>query len=103
MTPLGLVLFLTGVFAIRQVGGFALASLLGDSELATRLLNLLPMSIVAAVIAAQVFTAGRTLVLDARVVGLAVAVVLSWRKLPIGLVVIAAAGATAATRALGWG
>lgn len=103
MTPLALGLFLLGVFAIRQFGGFALAGLLGDSELAARLLNLLPMAIVAAVIASQIFTTGRNLVLDARIVGLVVAVILSWKKLPIGLVVIFAAAATAGVRAAGWG
>ncbi len=103
MTAAALVAFLLGVFAIRQFGGFALAGLLGDSEWATRLLNLMPMAVVSAVIATQIFTAGRSIVVDARVVGLAVAVVLSWRKLPIGVVVIAAAGATAGVRSLGWG
>ncbi|MDA3039385.1 MAG: AzlD domain-containing protein, partial [Actinomycetota bacterium] len=67
------------------------------------LLTLLPLSIVASVVAVQVATTGRTVVLDARVVGVGLAAVLAWKRVPLGVVVLAAAGATAATRAAGWG
>lgn len=103
MTPVGLLLFIVGLFVLRMAGGFVLAGLIGDSELWKRLLNLLPLSLVSAVVATQVFTTSGALVLDARVVGIAVAIGLSLRRAPLAVVVIAAAGATAATRALGWG
>lgn len=103
MTPLGLVLFVTGLFALRMFGGFGLSSLIGDSEFWNRLLNLLPVSLVSAVVATQVFTTSGVLVVDARVVGIAVAIGLSLRRAPLAVVVVAAAAATAGTRALGWG
>ena len=56
MTPAGLVLFVVGLFALRMFGGFGLASLIGDSEFWNRLLTLLPLSLVSAVVATQVFT-----------------------------------------------
>jgi branched-subunit amino acid transport protein len=103
MTAIGLVLFVVGLFALRMFGGFGLASLIGDSEFWKRLLNLLPLSLVSAVVATQVFTTSGSLVIDARVVGIGVAIVLSLRRAPLAVVVIAAAAATAGTRALGWG
>lgn len=103
MTPTGLVLFVVGLFVLRMFGGFALAGLIGDSERWQRLLSLLPLSLVSAVVATQVFTTSGALVVDARVVGIGVAIGFSLRGAPLAVVVIAAAAATAATRALGWG
>ena len=103
MSPIGLGLFLVGLFALRMFGGFGLAGLIGDSPFWKRLLTLLPLSLVSAVVATQVFTTGGSLVIDARVVGITVAIGLSLRKAPLALVVVGAAAATAGTRALGWG
>lgn len=103
MTPVGLVLFVVGLFTLRMVGGFGLASLIGDSDFWNRLLTLLPLSLVSAVVATQVFTTAGSIVVDARVVGIAVAIALSVRKAPMALVVVGAAAATAGVRALGWG
>lgn len=103
MTPVGLVLFVVGLFVLRMFGGFGLASLIGTSEFWNRLLTLLPLSLVSAVVGTQVFTTAGALVVDARVVGMAVAVGLSVRKAPLALVVVGAAATTAGVRALGWG
>ena len=103
MTVAGLLLFLGGVFGLRVFGAFGLGGLIGDNERWTRLLALLPLSIVASVVAVQTFTVGRTVVVDARVVGVAVAAVASWKRLPLGVVVVAAAAATALVRQAGWG
>lgn len=103
MTWLGLMIFLGGVFATRMFGGFGLGALIGDSETWTRLLTLLPLAIVSSVVAVQVATTGRDVVLDARVVGVGLAAILAWRRVPLALVVMAAAAATALTRAAGWG
>lgn len=103
MTVVGLFLFLAGVLALRMLGGFALAGLIGESVFWRRLLDLLPLSLVSAVVATQVFTTAGKLVLDARVVGILVAVGLSLRRAPLAVIVVAAAASTAAVRALGWG
>ncbi|MGI9614972.1 MAG: AzlD domain-containing protein [Acidimicrobiales bacterium] len=103
MTAVGLVLFLVGLFFLRMFGGFVLGGLIGDSDFWKRLLNLLPLSLVSAVVATQVFITSGSLVIDARVVGIGVAIALSLRRAPLAVVVIGAAAATAGTRALGWG
>ena len=53
--------------------------------------------------ATQVFTTAGSLVIDARIVGIVVAIALSVRRAPLAVVVVGAALATAGTRALGWG
>lgn len=103
MTVVGLALFLIGVLALRMTGGFVLGGLLSGDDRATRVLVLMPLSIVAAVIAVQTFAVRDQLVVDARIVGMGVAAVLSWRRVPMGIVVVIAACATALVRLAGWG
>jgi hypothetical protein len=103
MSAAGLLLFLGGVFGLRLLGGFGLGGLLGTDERWTRLLTLLPLSIVSAVMAVQTFTTRQSIVLDARAVGVGVAAVASWRRLPLGVVVVLAAATTALVRQTGWG
>jgi len=103
VTPVGLALFLVGVAALRLTGGFALGGVIAGNDRVTRLLLLMPLSIVAAVISVQTFTTKAHLVLDARIAGMAVAAALAWRKVPMGVVVVIAAGVTALVRAAGWG
>ena len=103
MTVVGLLAFLGGVFALRMTGGFLLGGLMAGNERATRVLILMPLSIVAAVIAVQTFTTKASVVIDARVVGMAVAAALAWRRVPMGVVVVIAACTTALVRLTGWG
>lgn len=103
MSALGMLLFLGGVFGLRMLGGFGLGSLLGGDERWTRLLTLLPLSIVSAVMAVQTFTTRQSIVLDARAVGVGVAAIAAWRRMPLGVVVVLAAATTALVRQLGWG
>jgi hypothetical protein len=103
MSPLGALLFIGGVFILRMVGGFALAGALAEDERVARLLLLMPLAIVSAVVAVQTFTTKTSIVLDARVVGVGLAAVLAWRRVPMGVVVVLAAAATALVRVAGWG
>ena len=59
-----------------------------------------PLAIIAAVIALQAGTASGSLELDARIVGVAAAGVCAWRRLPLVVIVVVAAGVTAALRAV---
>jgi hypothetical protein len=79
------------------VGGRVLARRPALARLAT----LIPAAVVMAVIVQLTLGVGRSLVIDARVVGMSVAAALVWRRAPFVLVVVAAAAATAAVRALG--
>ena len=65
-----------------------------------RCLLLIPAALLAALITKDVFTTGRELTLDARVVGLLTAVVLSWRRAPFAVTVFVGVGATALVRAV---
>lgn len=68
-----------------------------------RIATYMTVALLFALFAVQAFTAGRSLVIDARVAGVAVAAVLLWRRAPFIVVVIAAGAVAAGVRALGWG
>jgi branched-subunit amino acid transport protein len=65
-------------------------------------IGLLPVAILSALVVSQTLVTGRSIAIDARVVGVLVALALVVLRAPIALVVIASAGATAIVRALGW-
>lgn len=67
---------------------------------ALRLAALLPAALLPALVAVNTFADDRRLVLDARAVGLAVAIIAAWRRAPFVVVVAAATVATAAARAV---
>ena len=68
----------------------------------SRITTLLPIALLGALVATQTATSGAELVLDARLAALGVAVVLLIVRAPFLVVVVGAAGAAAALRALGW-
>lgn len=89
-----------GTVAIKALGPV----LLGGRTLPERLrgvVELLAPALLAALVLVQTFGAGRALVLDARAIGLAAAGVALWRRAPVLVVLVVAAGATALVRALG--
>ncbi len=65
-----------------------------------RVAALLPVALLAALIALQAATDGKAIALDARLAGLAVAVVAQWRKAPFLVVVGLACATTALVRLL---
>ncbi|MFC7373902.1 AzlD domain-containing protein [Brachybacterium sp. GCM10030267] len=67
-----------------------------------RITSLLPIALLGALVATQTATSGTEIVLDARLAGLGVAVVLLVLRAPFLVVVIGAAVAAAGLRALGW-
>jgi branched-subunit amino acid transport protein len=88
-----------GTVAIKAVGPV----LLGGRPLpdrATGLVELLAPALLGALVATQALGDGRALVLDERLIGLAVAGIALWRKAPMLVVVVAAAAATALARAV---
>lgn len=84
--------------------GFKLAGVLVGQRIANPLLRrsitLIPPALFCALIALQTFERDERLVLDARAVGLVVALVATWRKLPFVVVIVLAMAATALTRLL---
>ena len=65
-----------------------------------RVAALLPVALLAALIALQAATDGRAIAVDARLAGLAVAVGAQWRRAPFLVVVGAACATTALVRVL---
>jgi branched-subunit amino acid transport protein len=75
--------------------------LLGGRPLPARVnsvIELLAPAVLGALVAVQAFGDGQALVVDERVIGLAVAGIALWRKAPLLVVVVAAAAATALAR-----
>ncbi len=88
-----------GIVALRQLGMFVLRGT-ARGGLAEKLLRLVPVSVVAAVVALNTLTTGGSLVVDARAAGAAAAVVAVWRRANLVVVLVVAAATTALVRAL---
>ncbi len=95
-----LVVLLSGIAYGLKVLGFVVVGSRTMPPVLERCLALIPASLLAALVAKDTFTSAQVLVLDARAVGLAVAIVAVWRKAPFIVVVVAAMAATALVRAL---
>lgn len=88
-----------GAFALK-VFGFVI---IGDRKFPPQVetvIALIPAALLCALIMKDTFTVGHDLQIDARAVGLVVAVLGVWRKVPIWLVIVLACVATGITRAI---
>lgn len=95
----------TIVLIVMTVGTFALKSagplVLGDRSLPVRVqqsVGLLPAALLAALTIVSTMGDGREIVIDARLVGVIVAGLALWRRLPFVVVIVVASAATALTR-----
>ncbi len=92
-------LLMIGVYGQRALG----ATLVDTNRVSLRwkhVLENMPLAIISGVVALQALARGQSLAVDARLIGLAVAALCAWRRLPILVTVVAAATATALVRAL---
>ncbi len=78
-----------------KVAGLSVPEAVLSEPRVRRVAALLPVALLAALIALQTATDGKAIVVDARLAGLAVAVLAQWRRAPF-LVVVGAACATTA-------
>jgi branched-subunit amino acid transport protein len=85
---------------LLKLGGLSVPTAVLEHPVVERIADLLPVALLAALIAVQVLTDGQALVADARLVGLGVAVVALVLRAPFIVVVLLAAVAAAAVRAL---
>lgn len=92
---MAIALLATATYALRVSG--VLIPMPGDSFL-YRLNRPLTVAILASLVITNSFTTGTSLVLDARVVGISVAVVASLARLPVVVTMVLAVVATAAVR-----
>ncbi len=88
-----------GCYAFKLLG-LSVPERILEHPRADRIAELLPVALLSALIAVQTFADGRSLTINARAAGLAVAVVAVWRRAPFLLVVFLAALTTALIRAI---
>ncbi len=88
-----------GAFTFKVLG----LVVIGDRPLPSileRCLGLIPAALIAALVVKDTFSIGQHLQIDARAAGVGAAVVATWRKAPLILVIAIGAGVTAALRAV---
>ena len=93
-------LLAAGVWAQRLAGMFVGGRVLGRRPSLGRLATLIPAAVIMAVIVQLTLASGKTLTIDARAAGMAVAGFLVWRRAPFVVIVVGAAAATALVRML---
>ena len=99
MTWTLIILLTLGAYAFKVTG----LVILGGRTLPPifeRCLALIPAAVVTALVMKDTFTQGQELVLDARALGIAVAVIAAWRKAPLIVVIVLGAAVTALVRQL---
>jgi branched-subunit amino acid transport protein len=79
-----------GCYALK-LAGLSIPAAVLERPLVERIADLIPVALLAALVAVQVFARGPHLTLDARAAGLAVAVVALMLRAPFLVVVVAAA------------
>jgi uncharacterized membrane protein len=90
-----------GTYAEKLLG-YLLPHHMLERESIRRMTGLLPVSLLAALVAVQTLAVDQALAIDARLLGLGVAVVALLLRAPFLVVIIAAAASTAISRYLGW-
>ncbi len=85
---------------LLKLGGLSVPAAVLEHPVVERVADLLPVAMLAALIGVQVLGDGQSLVADARLVGLGVAVVALLLRAPFIVVVLAAAVAAAGVRML---
>ncbi len=89
-----------GTFALKAAGPLLLGGRTLPSPI-DRISQQLPAALLASLVVVSTVADGRSLVLDARVVGIAAAGIALWRRAPFVVVVVVAVATTAAARAVG--
>lgn len=98
---IGIAILAAGTWLMR-FGGAKLGSRMALSESTQTMLNDAATTLLFAVALAATFFEGSHFAGSARVAGVAVAVILAWRRMPLIVVIIAAAVVTALLRLAGW-
>lgn len=88
---------------VTKLAGYLVPESLVDGPRRSRIVGLLPVALLAGLLVTQTVGEDGGIVLDARLAGVAVAVVLLWLRANFIVVVVGAAAVAAGIRALGWG
>ena len=87
---------------VEKLAGYLLPHSLLENASIRRIAGLLPVALLAALVAVQTFATGQQLVIDARAAGLTAAIIALLLRAPFLVVVVVAAATAAALRMLGW-
>ncbi len=85
---------------LLKLAGLSIPATVLERPLVHRIADLMPVALLAALVAVQVFSTGPSLTLDARVLGLAAAVIALLLRAPFIVVVLVAAVTAALVRLL---
>lgn len=88
-------------FATKYAGYLAPERLV-DGPRRSRVIGLLPVALLAGLLVTQTVGGSDSIILDARLAAVALAVVLMWRRTNFIIVIFGAAALAAGLRALGW-
>jgi uncharacterized membrane protein len=94
---IGVLVGSVGCYLLKLAGLSLPASVLANARV-QRIAGLLPVALLAALVAVQTITDGGRLVFDARLAGIAVAGFAVWRRWPFLVVLVLAAATTALVR-----
>lgn len=100
MTWLVIMLTALGCYGLK-LSGLSVPEEWLEHPVVSRMAGLLPLALLGALVAVQTFASGQALVIDARVIGVAAAVVALLLRAPFIVVVLVAAFTAAAARAIG--
>ena len=101
MSALWVAVLLTAVGCyLLKLAGLSVPQAVLEHPLVERIADLLPVALLSALVAVQVFAEGTSLTVDARLAGLGVAVVALMLRAPFLVVVLLAAATAAAVRLL---
>lgn len=87
-----------GAYAFKMVG-FVIVGQRKLPDVLSRCLMLIPAALLSALVFNSTFIGGQSFAIDERAVGLGVAIIAAWRKMPLIIVVILGATTTAFLRA----
>lgn len=87
---------------VTKYAGYLVPEGLVDGPRRSRVIGLLPVALLAGLLVTQTVGGGDSIILDARLAAVALAVVLMWRRANFVIVIFAATALAAALRALGW-
>lgn len=96
---IGIIVMTVGCFGLKYAG-LSVPPRVLDHPVTVRAADLIPVALLGALVAVQVFADGSSLAIDARLLGLAVAAVLLSLRVPFLPMVVAAALAAALIRQL---
>lgn len=102
MSLWSVILVASAVVAATKFVGFVLPASITESDVVQRVSDAVTVALLATLVVIQTLGAGNSIVIDARLVAVAVAGFLLWRRVPFIVVILAAAFVAAGIRFIGW-